>query len=114
MNSNKFIFIGKILLTNIMKLELQDNNNISKTPVLQKGVISDGNDSVGHAFITLPASEIKEANSGPVIIDSTIQQFCKENYNNGLVELEVESSIEIPENVGIYTPNDDAYELYEF
>lgn len=102
-------------LTSIMQMELADHPKVNVNPIPQEGTIRDtAGNSVGHAFVTLPEREVKEASKGPVIIDPTIQQFCKSNYKKGLVKLEVESVIELPTDVGIFTPNDKGFELYDF
>lgn len=101
-------------LTSIMEMELEDHQDVSVTPERQTGVITNGSDRVGHMFVTLPASEVEDCESGPVIIDVTVQQFNKDNYENGLVEVEIESIGEIPEDVGIFTPADALYDCYEF
>lgn len=101
-------------MTSIMEMELEDHPDISTAPTRQTGVITDGTERVGHMFVTLPASEVTNADTGPVIIDVTIEQFCKDNYDAGHVEMEVESIITMPEDVGIFTPDDTAFDLYEF
>lgn len=101
-------------MTSIMEMELEDHPNIHTPPTRQTGVITNGSDRVGHMFVTLPENEVSDVENGPVIVDVTIQQFCKDNYDSNRVELEVESIITIPEDVGIFTPDDDAFDLYEF
>lgn len=101
-------------MTSIMEMELEDHAAVKTPPTRQTGVITNGSERVGHMFVTLPASEVTDAESGPVIIDVTVQQFCKQNYEQGLVEAEIESLIDIPADVGVFTPTDDAFDLYEF
>lgn len=101
-------------LMKIIQMELDDHPNVKRHPVPQTGEISYSGDSVGHCFVTLAETEVEEASAGPVVIDPTIQQFCKSNYEKGLVKLEVESFIDLPEHIGIFTPNDKGFQLYEF
>lgn len=101
-------------MTSIMEMELEDHPEITTPPTRHQGAIVNNGESVGHMFLTLPADEVQEATDGPVIIDVSVQQFCKDNYVDGEVKVEVESVIDIPEDAGVFTPNDKAHELYQF
>lgn len=101
-------------MTSIMEMELEDHPDVSTAPTRHEGTIRNDGNGDGHMFLTLPADEIIEADDGPVIIDVSIQQFSKEHlHTDDLdVNVEVESVIDFPDDVGIYTPSDSAYDLY--
>jgi len=101
-------------MTSVMEMELEDHQSVSTPPTRHEGTIRNDGNGDGHMFLTLPAEEVTEATEGPVIIDVSIQQFTKEHFNDSDldVNVEVESVIDMPSNVGVYTPDDAAYDLY--
>lgn len=101
-------------LASIMQMELEEHESVTSEPVLQTGSIKNNGNSTGHAFVTLSADSVVGATSGPVIIDASLPQFSQDNFDAGLVELEVESTISMPEDVGIFTPDEVGYSLYVF
>jgi len=101
-------------LASIMQMELEEHSAVTSEPVLQTGSITNNGNSTGHAFVTLAADSVVGATDGPVIIDASIPQFSQENYDDGLVALEVESAISMPKDVGVFTPDEVGYSLYVF
>lgn len=79
--------------------------------------ISYNGEGEGHAYIKAPASEFKDISSGPVIIDVTIHQFNEANSKDSSIDvsLNLEPDFDLPteDEVGIYTPQDDIYDIYD-
>lgn len=100
-------------MTTIMETELEDRG-VSCERI--HGSLSYNGDSTGHAYVKVPASEFKDLNSGPVIIDVSVHQFNEENSSDNSIDvsinLEQEFSLPSENKVGIYTPNDKIYSLY--
>jgi len=101
-------------ITTILLMELESHHKVTVSPTRHRGTIKHNGNSDRHIFLTLPAHEIEDCDDGPVIIDPTIQQFTERHAADPELDIdtEVESLIDIPEQVGIYTPSDDAYQLY--
>lgn len=103
-------------LTEILYLELCDDSRLNTSPERVVGGISFDGKDVAHKFLHLSASSVGGVTDGPVIIDPTIQQFCDANKSSSKVNvaISIEGEYELPESVGVYTPNDDEYELYSW
>lgn len=97
----------------IMESELEDRN-ISCTR--QEASISHNGTRVGHAYITIPESELEDVSQGPVIVDVAIHQFNQENVQdpNVNVQLNLETDFTLPTtpSIGIYKPSDPIYSIY--
>lgn len=100
-------------MTTIMKTELEDMG-VQCERVL--GSISYIGEGTGHAYIKVPASEFKDITNGPVIIDVSIHQFNSTNSSDSSIDvsIDLEQDFTLPsENeVGIYTPQDSIYSIY--
>lgn len=93
-------------MNSVIEMELEDHPKVSTQPTRRVGEIEYDGTAAPHVFLTLPASEVKGVDAGPVIIDITVQQFCDENYEAGQVRLSLESVMTLPTDIGIYTPED--------
>lgn len=101
-------------MTTIMKMELEDRD-VECDRVFAS--ISYGGESAGHAYLKVPSSEFSDLNSGPVIIDVAIHQFNTENVSDDSIDvsLNLEDDFDLPttNEVGIYTPDDQIYSIYD-
>lgn len=97
----------------IMESELQDR---SVTCTRHESSITYNGQTAGHAYITVPASEIEDVSTGPIVVDVAVHQFNEENVNdpnvNVQINLEQDFSLPTTPKIGIFTPSDSIYEIY--
>lgn len=90
-------------MSQVVKLELQDEYDISATPYVVE--LSNESGSETHRVLEVSASRIGGiTDQGTVYIDPSIHQFCESNYEKGLVALYFEQE-NLPETdeMGIIT-----------
>lgn len=99
-------------ITSMLEFELEDRDC---TYTRQIGAIQSNGNRSPHVFVTVPGKEFTDLpTSQDVIIDATIRQFNDENKKNiDEVKVSLEGDYPLPV-VGIYTPSDPEYALYQF
>jgi hypothetical protein len=64
-----------------------------------------------HMFLEIPASEIGDYSGEPLIVDGALDQFCQENYDEGIVfqNFGPRESIPCP---AVLKPSDELYSVF--
>lgn len=64
-----------------------------------------------HMFLEIPASEIEDYSGKPLIVDGALDQFCQENYDEGIVfqNFGPRESIPCP---AVLKPSDELYSVF--
>lgn len=103
-------------LTEILYMELCSHSGLQVQPKKIVGGFEYEDKRTPHKFLLLSEEAIEDAATGPVIIDPTVQQFCKVNKQASKVDVDIsiENEYSLPDSVGVYTPIEEEYELYSF